>query len=87
MKNLLVVSMIVGVALNGYHCATIESRFQPLLTKVFTYQGDLPPIKDDRTGEVIKGDAIESNSTTNSTSEAEKLCWDLIVDQSGESTF
>lgn len=81
MNKSILVSIILGAIVGGYHCAIVEPRIPPNIIKVFNYQGNLPPIKDDRTGEIIKDD---TNVHTNSTSEAEKLCWDLIVDQSGK---
>lgn len=65
------------------HGAVVERRVQA--TKVFSYQGDLPPIKDDRTGEVIRDveGATKPEVANNQTDDGE-LCWNLIVEQSGK---
>lgn len=72
--------MIIGV-LAGCQSAVIEPKTQAI--KVFNYQGALPPIKDDRTGEIIKSDAnqtevVEGNSID------EEACWNLIVERSSK---
>ena len=54
------------------------------LTKVFNYLGEMP-IKDERTGEIIKSEANETAVTTSpEQAAAEAACWKMIVEQSGE---
>jgi hypothetical protein len=86
-QSILMLVCVLGAVTGGYHCSVIEPKYQQLPTKVFNYQGSLPPIKDDQTGEIIRDDTIETNQTTNNTSEAEKVCWDLIVERTGKLTF
>lgn len=56
------------------------------LNKVFNYQGSLP-IKDDRTGEVIKNQDNQTEVTTElpfDQAQAEAACWMLINERSGK---
>ena len=80
----ILILVVLGTIVSGGYCAVIEPRTSLFPMKVFNYQGDLPPIKDDRTGEIIQSDATNGTGSANVTSEAEKLCWDLIVEQSGK---
>lgn len=65
--------------------AIIEPKVNEMtLTKMFNYQGIMPPIKDDRTGEIIKNDANVTDliEPTSNQIENEAVCWNLIVEQS-----
>jgi hypothetical protein len=85
MTRPLALALVVVVAIaSGHQCAVIEPENRSPLSKVFNYQGNFPPIKDDRTGEIIAGDSTTETSGANKTSDAEKMCWDLIVEQTGE---
>lgn len=80
--------LIPLVALFSAGCQTrvIEPRERDIVLKVFNYEGSLP-IKDDRTGEVIKeDDTIPMSDTSPSSNQTidEAACWNLIVEQSGK---
>lgn len=53
-------------------------------SKVFNYEGYMP-IKDDRTGELVREDGAPVNETSSQAlTDAEEACWKLINEQSGE---
>lgn len=71
-------------ALGCQSAAVVEQENVPVLTKVFNYQGSMP-IKDDRTGQVIKSDANDTDLIEPPANQAnEAACWNLIVEQSGK---
>lgn len=82
-KSILLMVAIASVLASVQHCAVLSSPVEAMPIKIFNYQGNLPPIKDDRTGEIIGAKPDEGNEA-NKTQEAEKMCWDLIVEQTGE---
>lgn len=82
--NLYASILVVG-ALVACQGAVIEPKFQAL--KVFNYQGNLPPIKDDRTGEIIRDDDDLIKPENGNQTDDGEICWNLIVDQSGEWTY
>lgn len=74
-------AIVIVSALAGCQGAIIEPKAQTI--KVFNYQGALPPIKDDRTGEIIRSDSNETDATTLSGDDGE-ACWNLIVERSSK---
>ena len=81
-RAILLTSFIIIGAMTSCQSAVIEPKTQA--TKVFNYQGALPPIKDDRTGEIIKSDANETEVAEGNAID-EDACWDLIVERSSKS--
>lgn len=83
--RVIIIFGLIGLA----SCELVANKnLGTLMTKVFNYQGSLP-IKDERTGELIKQDsneteAIEKPLTDQELSEAEAACWKLINGGSGE---
>lgn len=81
-------NLVVFLELHGYVQVMATPQDQTMMTKVFNYLGAMP-IRDDRTGEIIKGEPGELESKTpiitpGSHSKAEAACWRLINEQSGE---